>query len=123
MRIEILCVFISVGLNYVLHSILVPACIKGLVISYRRRGGGGATKCENRGSETFSTPHLKPPPPTHTRFKEWKLFAPPFNMTKSYCIKTTSKPLVPPFNMAKTLPPPPPFVGVKLHMPPPPPIL
>ena len=43
-------------------------------------GGGGPTKLENRGFETFcalpppqETVKLVPPPP----FKEWKLFAPP----------------------------------------------
>ena len=55
---------------------------KGLVINYEECvcGGGGATKWEKRGFETF-----RAPPP----FKEWKLFAPPFfNMAKtsSYCV-------------------------------------
>ena len=48
---------------------------KGLVINY---GEGGATKWENRGSETFCAPPsrqgktFRAPP-----FKEWKLFVPP----------------------------------------------
>ena len=48
---------------------------KGLVINY---GEGGATKWENRGSETFCAPPsrqgktFRAPP-----FKEWKLYAPP----------------------------------------------
>ena len=45
---------------------------KGLVINY---GEGGATKWENRGSETFCAP---PPQTFHAPpFKEWKLFVPP----------------------------------------------
>ena len=49
--------------------------IKGLVINY---GEGGATKWENRGSETFCAPPLRQgktfrAPP----FKEWKPYAPP----------------------------------------------
>ena len=48
---------------------------KGLVINY---GEGGATKWENRGSETFCAPPsrqgktFRAPP-----FKEWKLFVTP----------------------------------------------
>ena len=62
------------------------------------RGRGGATKWENRGSETYCVPPPSrqgktfcalPPPP----FEDWKLFAPPapFNMAKtsSYRVKTT----------------------------------
>ena len=52
----------------------------GPVINYGK--GGGATKLENHGSETFAPPpqdrvKLFAPPP----FKEWKLFAPPLQ----YC--------------------------------------
>ena len=76
---------------------------KGLVINYGEAGGGGATKWENRGSETFCAP---PPPLRQGKtfcappFKELKLFhaPPPFNMAKtsSYCIETTPKVVVPP---------------------------
>ena len=61
---------------------------KGLVINY---GEGGATKWENRGSETFCAPP----------FKDWKLLAPPYNMAKtsSYRVKTTPKLFVPPLQI------------------------
>ena len=54
---------------------MIVSCNKGLVINY---GEGGATKWENRGSETFCAPPSRQgktfsAPP----FKEWKLFAPP----------------------------------------------
>ena len=69
---------------------------RGLVINY---GEGGATKWENRGSETFCAPPSRQgktfcAPP----FKDWKLFAPPYNMAKtsSYYVKTTPKLFVPP---------------------------
>ena len=48
----------------------VGACYNGLVINYEEGGGGGATKWENHGSETFCAPHpqdrvklVMPPPP------------------------------------------------------------
>ena len=69
---------------------------KGLVINY---GEGGATKWENRGSETFCTPPLKTEQNfSRHPFKEWKLFASPINMSKtsSYSVKTTPKLFVPP---------------------------
>ena len=70
---------------------------KGLVINY---GEGGATKWENRGPETFCAhpsrqgKTFRAPPP----FKEWKLYALPYNMAKtsSYRVKTTPKLFVPP---------------------------
>ena len=99
---------------------------KGLVINDREGGGGGgATKCENRGSETFCAhPPLKQgktfraPPP----FKEWKLYTPPYNMAKtsSYRVHTTPTLFVPPFRMAKTFSaPPPPFCWGKTSRAPP----
>ena len=105
--------------NGVVVKPLVGMGLKGLVINY---GEGGATKWENRGSETF----CGPPPPQDSV----KLFAPPllisgnftrppYNMAKtsSYRVKTTPKLFVPP-------PPsewlklflPPLFVRVKLHV-------
>ena len=44
-----------------LHGYRSPS--KGMVINYGKRGGGGATKWENHGSETFCAP-----PP---RFRGW----------------------------------------------------
>ena len=42
------------------------------------RGGGGATKWENRGSETFcATPSRQGKTFRAPPFKEWKLYAPP----------------------------------------------
>ena len=86
-------------------------------------GRGGATKWENRRSETFCAPpsrqgkSFRAPP-----FKEWKLFGPPYNMVKtsSYRVKTTPKHFPPPPSAWLKLFPPPLFVGVKLHVPPPP---
>ena len=69
---------------------------KGLVINY---GEGGATKWENRGSETFCAPpqdkvKLFAPP----LLKSGNLTRPPYNMAKtsSSRIKTTPKLFVPP---------------------------
>ena len=91
---------------------------EGLVINYRE---GRATK--------FVTPppqnrvKLVPSPP----FKEWKLFVPSPPSIWLKLQATPSKlpqnflrtPPPPPFRMAKTCSaPPPPLVGVKLHMPP-----
>ena len=74
---------------------------KGLVINYG--DGGGATKWENRGSETFCPSRqgktFRAPP-----FKELERFAPsPFDMAKtsSYHVNTTPKLVVPPLSMAK----------------------
>ena len=75
--------------------------------------GGGATKWQNRWSETFWAPPSRQGKTFHAPpFKEWKLFAPhPFNMAKtsSYCVKTTPKLFLspPPFSMAKTFSAPP----------------
>ena len=45
---------------------------KGLVINY---GEGGATKWENRGSETYCAPPSRQGKTFHAPpFKEWKLF-------------------------------------------------
>ena len=46
---------------------------------------------------------------------------PPYNMAKtsSYRVKSTPKPFVPPLQNGSNFPPPPLFVGVKLHVPPP----
>ena len=78
--------------------------LKGLVINNRE--GGGAKKWENCRSKTFCEP---PPPPPQDFY-----FVTPFNMAKTsrYRIKTTPKLFVPP--------PPPLFVGIKLHIPSPP---
>ena len=54
--------------------------------------------------------------------KEWKLFAPPYNMAKtsSYRVKNYPKTFCAPPSARLKLFPPPLFVGVKLHVPPPP---
>ena len=70
---------------------------KGLVINYGE--GGGATKWENRGCETFRAPPSRQGKTFRAPlFKEWKLFAPPYNMGKtlSYRVKSTPKLFVPP---------------------------
>ena len=73
------------------------------------RRGGGATKWEKRGSETFCPP--PPPPPARLGktlcippFKKWKRFASRSWMTKTTIshVKTTPKPFVPTFTMAKS---------------------
>ena len=93
---------------------------KGLVINY---GEGGATKWENRGSETFcATPSrqgktLRAPP-----FKEWKLYAPPLQYGYNFKLPRKIYPetfCAPPSEWLKLFPPPL-FVGVILHVPPPP---
>ena len=86
-------------------------CTKGLVINY---GEGGGYKMGKSRVRNF----LRPPPPPSRQgktfcappFKDWKLFAPPYNMAKtsSYYVKTTPKLFVPPpFSMAKTFSAPP----------------
>ena len=53
----------------------VIRALKGLVINY---GEGGATKWENRGSETFCAPPSRQGKTFHApHFQEWKLFVPP----------------------------------------------
>ena len=94
-------------------------CYKGLVINYGE--GGGATKWENRGSETFCTPPSRQGKPfCAPLLKSQNFLRPHFNMAKtlSYCIKTTQKLVVPPppFSMSKTFVAPSLFVGVKLHV-------
>ena len=88
-------------------------------------GRGGATKWENRGSETFCAP----PPQDRVKLftppllKSGNFSRPPYNMAKtsSYRVKTTPKLFAPPPPSAwLKLFPPPLFVGVKLHVPPPP---
>ena len=54
----------------------------GLVINYAEVGGGGGYIMEKSGPKLFVPPSLSrqgTPPP----FKEWKLFAPPFNMVQA----------------------------------------
>ena len=81
-------------------------------------GGGGATKWEYCGSETFCA--APPPPPPQVRVK---LVTPPppslWLKLQAPMLKPPQNFLCPPFRMAKTFsaPPPPFFVGVKLHMP------
>ena len=95
--------------------------VKGLVINY---GEGGATKWENRGSETFcATPSrqgktFRAPPLKSGNFTR----PPPYNMAKtsSYRVKSTQKLFVPPPSEWLKLFLSPLFVGVKLHVPPPP---
>ena len=54
---------------------LISARTKGLVINY---GEGGATKWENRGSETFcATPSRQGKTFRAPPLKDWKLYAPP----------------------------------------------
>ena len=91
---------------------------KGVVV---RGGGGGVQNEKNRRSKTFLRPLSRQgnPPP----FKEWQHFVPPpFNMPKtlSYHVKkqTFCAPLQHGQNFIR--PPPPLFIGVKLHMYPPP---
>ena len=86
------------------HTVCPLLRHKGVVINYGE--GGGATKWENHGSETFRTPILKSENFLH----------PSFNMAKtsSHRVKTTPKVVVPlpppPFSMAKTVSAPsPPF--------------
>ena len=82
---------------------------KGLVINYGE-GGGGLQNGKIAGLK-----FVAPPPPQDRvklfAFKEWKLFAPPFNMAKSSSnhIKTTPKLVVPP---------PPPSAWLTLFLPP-----
>ena len=98
---------------------------KGLVINHGE--GGGATKWENRGSETFCAPpqdrvKLVVPP----LLKSGSFRAPPTIWLKlqATTYKQPQNLLCPPFSMAKTFSAPPPlFVGVKLHVAPPPPVL
>ena len=79
-----------------IHFRRTPKLHKGLVINY---GEGGATKWENRGSETFCAPpqdrvKLFAPP----LLKSGNFSRPPYNMatTPSYRVKTTPKLFVPP---------------------------
>ena len=66
--------------------VLTPTGLKGLVIYYRERGGGGGLQNGKiAGLKLFAPPpspqdRVKPFPPPPL-FKEWKLFAPPFQ----YC--------------------------------------
>ena len=84
-------------------------------------GRGGATKWENRGSETFCAPpqdsvKLSAPPP----FKEWKLSAPPLQYGSNFKLQHKNYPktyCAPPSEWPKLFPSPL-FVGVKLHVPP-----
>ena len=88
-------------------------------------GRGGATKWENRGSETFCAP----PPQDRVKLfaplllKGGIFFVPPITMAKtsSSHAKTTSKLFVPPppFSMVKTFSTPPFHRGKTSHAPPP----
>ena len=94
--------------------------LKGLVINY---GEGGATKLENRGSETFcATPSRQGKTFRAPPFKEWKLYAPPLQYGLNFKLPRKIYPktfCAPPSEWLKLFPPPL-FVGVKLHVPPPP---
>ena len=78
-----------------------------------RGGGGGATKWENRGSETFcAAPQDRVKLFAAPLLKIGNFWRPPYNMAKtsSYHVKTTPKLFVPPpFSMANTFSPPPPL--------------
>ena len=88
---------LDAGATSVEVKLVGPILLKGLVINY---GEGGATKWENRESETFcATPSrqgktFRAPP----LLKSGNFTRPPYNMAKtsSYRIKSTPKLFVPP---------------------------
>ena len=100
--------------------VMVGGYDKGLVINY---GEGGATKWENRGSETFcATPSRQGKTFRTPPLKEWKLYAPPLQYGYNFKLPRKIYPktfCAPPSEWLKLFPPPL-FVGVKLHVPPPP---
>ena len=70
----------QVGNGFLLCSFIFPLLLDNHLKSLiPGRGGWGVTKWANRGSETSPRDRVKLPPPP---VREWKLFAPPFNMAK-----------------------------------------
>ena len=112
------CLIIQPNSSPLITLIKVPT--KGLVINY---GEGGATKWENRGSETFcATPSRQGKTFRAPPLKEWKLYAPPLQYGYNFKLPRKIYPktfCAPPSEWLKLFPPPL-FVGVKLHVPPPP---